>query len=132
MFSFNDDDEYYQAYLDQVYQDAHALPSLARTEINAHYDVGICPTYGELHYYSVKKLMNLMQLSDQDIFLDLGSGLGKCALQLFMQAPAKRVIGIEALQALSDQTNRVTTKIKAEFPFFGLMNVNWIWYAVTF
>ena len=108
------------------------MPSLARAELDAHYDVGVCPTYGELHYYSVKKLIHLMQLGDQDIFLDLGSGLGKCALQLFMQAPAKRVVGIEALQSLSDQANRVATKVKDDFPFFGLMNVNWIWCAVIF
>lgn len=119
MLSINeDDDEYYQAYLHQVYQDDQALPSLSPAELDSRYEEGICPTYGELHYYSVKKLIRLMHLSDQDVFLDLGSGLGKCALQVFMQAPLKRVIGVEALEALSEQANRVVSRVKADFPSF--------------
>lgn len=112
------DDELYQGYFTKVYQHTNDLPSYAIEERESLAKQGICTTYGELLYPSVKKLIHKMALTDSDTFLDLGSGVGKCALQVFMQSEAKSVIGIEASSELHQQAIRGLSQIKADFPFY--------------
>ena len=103
-------DELYQAYLAHVYQ--HVEQPLLVGKVSGSL------TYGEMLYPSVKKLLNKLQIESNDIFLDLGSGLGKLALQVWMQTILKSVIGIEAREELSRQTNEVVHQIYQGFPFF--------------
>jgi len=51
--------------------------------------------YGELHYYSVVKLLNYLHLTQDDHFLDVGSGLGKVVFQIFLTTDVSSVTGIE-------------------------------------
>ena len=103
-------DELYQAYLAHVYQ--HVEQPLLVGKVSGSL------TYGEMLYPSVKKLLNKLQIESNDIFLDLGSGLGKLVLQVWMQTILKSVIGIEAREELSRQTNEVVHQIYQGFPFF--------------
>ncbi len=54
--------------------------------------------YGELYYYSALKLIQELTITDQDHFLDIGSGLGKLVYQVFYTTPARAVTGIEINQ----------------------------------
>ena len=55
-------------------------------------------TYGEILTPSVDYLLGLIKLTADDVFLDLGSGLGKLCMQVFMRSKVKKVYGIEAYE----------------------------------
>lgn len=112
-----DDDELYQAYLSQLYPEA-VTPRYTRAQRQSLAQTGVCAAYGELLYPSVKKIMKLFQMTSDDVFLDLGSGAGKCALQIFMQSDAKKVIGVEALPVLCAQAEHVKQQLAQDFPCF--------------
>lgn len=112
------DDELYQGYFTKVYQHTKEIPSYSLEEKRHLAKEGICVTYGELLYPSVKKLISHMLPNSHDVFLDLGSGNGKCALQVFMQTDVKKVIGIEANKTLHLQALSVSKNLKQDCPFF--------------
>ncbi|MFI4936932.1 MAG: hypothetical protein ACHQJ6_00295 [Candidatus Berkiellales bacterium] len=111
-------DELFQDYLARLYHSAKALQSLTPSQIQTLTRQGICITYGEMLYPSMRQILKMLRLSRQDIFLDLGSGLGKCALQTFMQTEVNKVIGIEAASFLHQQAIMVAQEVKKDFPFF--------------
>lgn len=115
-------DELYQAYLADVYQHAELYRVYNPEDHKAFIQSGISFTYGEMLYPSVKKLLNKLHLGPDDTFLDLGSGLAKFALQVFIQTDVGKVIGIEALPELNDQAKRVIADVQTEFPFFWEQN----------
>lgn len=51
--------------------------------------------YGELYYESVVKLLKYLKVQPDDHFLDIGSGIGRFALQVFLTTTAASVTGIE-------------------------------------
>ncbi len=112
------DDELYQGYFEKVYQHTNVQQHYSFQESEELAQSGICVTYGELLYPSVKKMIQRMNLTDKDVFLDLGSGGGKCALQVFMQTEAAKVIGIEAAPQLHNLAFQSASQMKTDFPFF--------------
>ncbi len=59
----------------------------------------ISPTYGEMAFESIYKLATRINLSEQDVLMDLGSGYGKFALSLPLMSLCQ-VIGVEAQQKM--------------------------------
>jgi 16S rRNA A1518/A1519 N6-dimethyltransferase RsmA/KsgA/DIM1 with predicted DNA glycosylase/AP lyase activity len=57
--------------------------------------ISITETYGELLPESVNKLLRVISINENDVFLDLGSGLGKVVKQIFFQTRVKEAHGIE-------------------------------------
>lgn len=112
------DDELYQGYFEKVYQHTN-VTNYSPEEIANYAKQGVCITYGELLYQGVQKLLGKMCLSAQDTFLDLGSGNGKCALQVFMQSEVGKVLGIEASSLLHQQALKTRDTVKKDFP--------WLW-----
>lgn len=112
------EDELYQEYLSQVYQHTHGYQSYSPFEHQQMASEHVCVTYGELLYPSVKKIINKMQLSSKEVFLDLGSGLSKCAIQVFMQSEVQKVIAIEASKPLHEQAQKVLQQVKTDFEFY--------------
>jgi hypothetical protein len=121
-------DALYQGYLTKVYQHTHGYVPYSAEEQRAFKQTNVCYTYGELLYPSVKKMLDHIKITENDIFLDLGSGLGKCALQIFMQTVVKKVIGIEAASVLLDQAKATSAQVKSDFPFFweGQRDMLWL------
>ncbi len=111
-------DELYQVFLTKVYP--HTLEKCAGDTTQNLMQQGICPIYGELYYPSVKKIIQEFALTTADIFLDLGSGLGKCALQVFMQSNVGKVVGIEAMATLYAQAQSAMQRVKTDFPYFWI------------
>jgi hypothetical protein len=60
------------------------------------------PVYGEINHISIAKLLEYLNLSKQDIFYDLGSGVGKVVVQTALFSDVKKAVGIE----LSEQRHR--------------------------
>lgn len=111
------EDELYQGYLTKVYQHTQGYQQYSTVEQAQFAKDKICVTYGELLYPSVQKLIKRLVVEPDACFLDLGSGLGKCALQVFMQTAIKKVIGIEASGAVCKQSLSVVEQVKSELPF---------------
>jgi hypothetical protein len=51
--------------------------------------------YGELTAVGVRQLIRVTRLSAGDVFVDLGSGIGKVVLQVALAVPGVQCIGIE-------------------------------------
>src|SRR5262245_11690106 len=112
------EDALYQSYITEVYQQTSAYQSYSPSIQKDFTESNVCITYGELLYPSVKKIIHRLQLTAQDVFCDLGSGLGKCALQMFLQTDVKKVIGIEAASTLHQQAISCIERVKKDFPYF--------------
>jgi precorrin-6B methylase 2 len=56
---------------------------------------GGAPTYGEITYESARTLFNNLNVTDKDIFYDLGCGVGKLVVQACLTTPMKKCVGIE-------------------------------------
>jgi len=111
-------DELYQGYLENVYQNTQGYLSYSTEESQRLAEKGICITYGELLYFGVEKILKNLKINKNTIFLDLGCGLGKTALQIFMKTDIGKVIGIEAAKPLTDEALIVIESVKSEFPLF--------------
>jgi hypothetical protein len=98
-------------YLNFIYQDIKA------NQIHAD-KKNISETYGEILFSGVNQLLSSVNLTERDVFFDLGSGLGKLVLQVFMLSPAREVCGIELIPELHQQANLMADRTKRELPWF--------------
>jgi precorrin-6B methylase 2 len=73
-------------------------------------------TYGEILFPSFNKILERIEISEDDVFYDLGSGAGKSALQFFLTAPAKKTVAIEANQKRFDVSMKIYKQVKRELP----------------
>lgn len=93
-------------------------------------------TYGEILPHSVSKLLAYLNLTDQDSFLDLGAGMGKLLLQVFLESKIHTAIGIEIDMQLHEQAQLSLQKAKKQVPEFFLqrriefLNASFLEYAL--
>jgi len=111
-------DKLLNAYIDSIYQQSTGFQSYSSEEKNNYMAEDICYVYGELLYPSTVKLIKKLNLNESDTLLDLGSGLGKFALQVFVSSCVGNIVGIEATKPLFDQSQVMLAKLKKEVPFF--------------
>lgn len=52
-------------------------------------------TYGEIDPQAFSDLLKKYPPTNNDVFYDLGSGTGKICLQVYLQTPSKKVVGVE-------------------------------------
>lgn len=79
-------------------------------------DIG--ETYGEILYPSMDKILSTLPLTEHDVFFDLGSGLGKIVVQVFLRSLVKETYGIEYLPELHQQAVLVSQKLQQDLPHF--------------
>src|SRR5690606_36408380 len=53
------------------------------------------PIYGEIKHQALNQLLDYLALDNNDVFVDLGSGVGKVVLHTALVTPVKKAIGIE-------------------------------------
>jgi ubiquinone/menaquinone biosynthesis C-methylase UbiE len=104
-------DEMIQAYFDKLY-------SPYQTDIRQCLFSESNEIYGELYYYSVKKLLKYLKITSKDHFLDIGSGLARLIFQVFLTTNAASVLGIEINAARHSIADRVKEKIEEQLPEF--------------
>lgn len=78
----------------------------------------ITETYGEILYPSVNKLISTISLTEQDVFVDLGSGKGQVVIQVFLNSAIKEAYGIELLPELHNSAIAAAERLQSDFPFF--------------
>lgn len=83
-----------KAYLQMLYEDmgGYTIPEEERDFIIS---AGGHPQYGEIPYDSAAHILSDLNLSKQDVFYDLGCGVGKLVHQVYLTTPVKRSVGIE-------------------------------------
>lgn len=91
------------------------------------------PVYGEITYGSLNQLLSFLNLSSEDVFFDLGSGVGKVILYTALTSKVKKAIGVElsttryndALAALLNaQYFDPSLSKRCEFKNDDLMNID--------
>jgi hypothetical protein len=53
--------------------------------------------YGEITYQGMQILANKLKLTPRDVFYDLGCGMGKLVLYMYLAKPIKKSVGIEMI-----------------------------------
>lgn len=82
----------FENFLKKVYSDRTGeISPEEKTRIT---NEGGAPTYGEITYKSVRELIKTVNITDKDVFFDLGSGLGKMVFQIAHETKAESY-GIE-------------------------------------
>ena len=107
-------------YLRLLYQDVNLLPAKSHNQIPL--------TYGEILYPGVNKIISCLSLTEHDVFMDLGSGIGKVVAQVFLLTNVKAAYGIEILSSLHALAANAADKIYHECPdfFSGGRELNFI------
>ena len=99
-----------QHYLQIIYHDIGALSHENPNKINPATE-----TQGEILYPSITKLLSVITLTADDVFIDLGSGTGKITAQVFLMSPVKEAWGIEIVPELHQYAVRASERIQREF-----------------
>jgi hypothetical protein len=109
-------DQLCQDYMNAVYQGVSGFISYQPGEKEAGQEKKIFLTYGEILYPSVNKIIDCMNIDENDVFYDLGSGIGKVTLQYFLKSPVKKAVGIEASETRHNTALEVYGIVRKEFP----------------
>lgn len=83
-----------QDYLEYIYQNI---------AVSATPQTTLAQTSGEILYPSITKLLQHISITDQDVFVDLGSGRGKIAFQVLLTHCVKKIMAIEIRRDLHQQ-----------------------------
>lgn len=73
---------------------------------------GGAPTYGEILPKSVSILLADLKLTEEDVFYDLGSGVGKVAVQVYLESGVKKSVGVELSSTRHAHAMNVYGKLK--------------------
>jgi H3 lysine-79-specific histone-lysine N-methyltransferase len=103
--------EMLQGFLAQLYQEATGYLRYSPEEVKNYFNQGVCLTYGEVEYLSLIAFAQKIHLNTNDVFLDLGSGLGKICASILLGTPCKTAIGIEASLGLHEQAIKALPKL---------------------
>ena len=98
-------------YLNKVYY------AVKQTIVN-HQENALYETYGEILYPSVSYLLTLIEPRVDDIFVDLGSGVGRLVVQVFLTTLVKQAYGIEIVDSLHQQALLARQCLLDEVPDF--------------
>lgn len=90
-----------QTILEKLYADIR-FPSQQKVDL----------TYGEILFESITKCLSFYPLCNEDIFLDIGSGLGKVVLQVALQTSVRAAYGIEIIPELHQYALQAQRKLK--------------------
>lgn len=104
-----------QAVISSVYEglSGFGIPKHEEEKIR---DCKSAPTYGEMIPSSVSKMIQELKPGLNDIFYDLGSGVGKVAMQVVLEAPVQKSIGIELADSRFKQSKTALGRLKALNP----------------
>lgn len=80
--------------IDQIYGEMSGY-SMSEKERKFFEEQKESPTYGEITRQGIEKLRELSSPTNQDVFYDLGSGIGRACMEIAIFWPVKKVVGIE-------------------------------------
>jgi SAM-dependent methyltransferase len=99
----------HDALLKELYQNMSGF-SIGSQESTMIEKQGGNATYGEITDEAVQTLINELAPTTQDVFYDLGSGIGRMTVKMYLDSPVKKSVGIE----LSPTRHHYALNIKKE------------------
>lgn len=106
-----------QDYMNLSYQGISGFISYQPGEKETNEGKKVYLTYGEILYPSVNKIIDYIgDIGPEDVFYDMGSGIGKVPLHFFLKTPVKKAAGIEASATRNQYAEKVYRNVKQEFP----------------
>lgn len=105
-----------EAYITELYRNVSGFISYQPGEKENAQLEKVFLTYGEILFASFNKVLQEMDIREDDVFYDLGSGAGKSTLQFFLKTPVKKVIGIEANKLRNDSAVKIYKQVKRDLP----------------
>lgn len=109
-------DKWCEEYINELYHGASGFISYKPGERENAEKENVYLTYGEILFPSFNKILQYMDIKEDDVFYDFGSGVGKVVMQTLLKTPVKKVIGIEANQKRNDVAVQVAKQVRKEFP----------------
>ncbi len=103
----------------RLYRDVDGF-EIAKSQERRIERVESSPTYGEIMPTALDQLIDALEMEEDDVFFDLGSGMGKVVLQVAMTARLKQCVGIE----LVDSRHRVACEVLADARAQGLLRTD--------
>lgn len=106
--------ELVQAYLDYLYKNKSGVIHYNAEAKELHLQKHIYATYGEILFPSLQKLLAEIGPTANDVFLDMGSGLGKVVVAVSLITSIQTLYGIEAQEPLVHYSNQMLKQVLAE------------------
>jgi H3 lysine-79-specific histone-lysine N-methyltransferase len=75
--------------------------------------------YGETSFEFISQMINEIGLTSEDVFVDLGSGVGQVVLQVAAATDCRRCIGIEKADVPSTYASTMDKRYKFWMRWFG-------------
>lgn len=97
--------------LEQLYSNVSGF-GITSEERDTISKAGGAPTYGEILPKSVSAILEDLKLTENDVFYDLGSGVGKVTLQVYLESPVKKSVGVELSPTRHAYAMKVYGKLK--------------------
>lgn len=112
LFSVFDTYADYRKIINDIYRDIDfgTIPHEERAHITE--TTGSSPVYGEILFDSVLFILDYLQITEDDVFYDLGSGIGKFVYQVYLMSNAKKCVGIELSQTRYEKAKSIESKAK--------------------
>ncbi len=73
---------------------------------------GASATYGEITPQSLAAILKEITITKDDVFYDLGSGVGKVTLQVYLETPVKKSVGVELSHTRTSSAKLVLSRMK--------------------
>jgi len=103
----------FQDYLHQLYRRVDAY-----TVAESYKKNNLSATQGEILSGSINQIIAEIPFQEDDVFYDLGCGLGKIVLQIFLNTPVKEACGIEFVPELHQQSLELEKRLRLDWPQF--------------
>ena len=106
-----------KTHIENLYKDISGF-GISKSECDLITNKGGAPTYGEITYDSVEMLLDDLKLTKNDVFYDLGSGVGKMVVQVYFNTPVKKSVGVE----LAPTRTKYAQEVKEQLDKDGLVD----------
>lgn len=82
-------------------------------------------TYGETNFSQMDKIIQTLNWTEDDVFVDLGSGIGSLVMQVSAMTPAAKSVGIEIQPTPCTYAKRMDINFKKIMKWYGYRHTNY-------
>lgn len=98
-----------QQIINDIYRD---INKCNKAELGVQKEKSIIPDAGIFNCTSIQSLIDDLKLTKNDVFCDLGSGVGKLTMHVYLTTPVKASIGIESSPCRWNQAQQAKHDLK--------------------
>ncbi|CBY20103.1 unnamed protein product [Oikopleura dioica] len=106
--------------LKQVYRASVTDPTLLNK-----YQSFTSETYGETNFSQMDKIIQTLNWTEDDVFVDLGSGIGSLVMQVSAMTPAAKSVGIEIQPTPCIYAKNMDVNFKKIMKWYGYRHTNY-------